>query len=130
MSIDELIADAGWFKGDERDWKALPLAERENLAFAATGCAVAYATWPSPVNCVHPWCRVRRGEIKPISILNSQMQYEALTGWWRDISQNTQSGRKKLAAIYRAYRKAAIERKVYDIWKLGGAQTALIGMMG
>ena len=22
MSIDELIADAGWFPGDERDWKA------------------------------------------------------------------------------------------------------------
>ena len=122
MSIDELIADSGWFKGTERDWQRLSSEERQRLAFTATGCQIAWASWEAPVNCVHPWCQVARGERKPITVLNSQMQYERASGWWRNMD------RAKLARVYRAFRKAAREQQVFDIWKLGWQTVVFTGL--
>ena len=122
MSIEERIADAGWFPGTERDWQRLSSEERSELSFAATGCLVAYATWPAPVDCVHGWCQVRRGERRPITILNGALKYEAQSGWWRDLP------RPKLAKLYRAFRKAAREHHVYDIWKLGWQTVVFSGL--
>lgn len=119
MTIDELIQDAGWFPGTERDWHALPLAERDELAFKATGCEVAYATWPAPVNCCHGECQVRRGERKPITLINAQMKYEAECGWWRFIGRTTPQGRRKLAILFRHFRREARKAQLWDIWKLG-----------
>jgi hypothetical protein len=124
MSINELIRDSGWFPGTESDWKALSLGEREDIAFAATGCAVAYATWEKPVNCVHTGCMIRRGELPAIANLNRQMRAEASSGWWRFIED-----RHKLACIFRKYRKLARERGVYDLWKLGAVDVAMLGIL-
>lgn len=119
MTINEMIADSGWFKGTEKDWKQLPLAEREELAFAATGCMVAYATWEAPVNCSHIGCRIRRGELPKIALTNSTLRGEYSNGWLRFIED-----RAKVARIFRAIRKAARETGIYDPWKLpNGWQT-------
>ena len=124
MKINEMIRDSGWYDGTESTWDKLPMEERKNLAFASTGCEVAYPTWQKPVNCVHTCCQVRRGEIPAIAALNRQMRAETQSGWWRFIED-----RNQIAKMYRAYRKLARDRKIYDLWKLGGVDVALIGVL-
>ena len=102
-----------WYKGTEAEWQRLPMEERENLAFTATGCEVAYPTWESPVDCVHGGCQVRRGEVKPIRRVNGALRYERESGWLR-----FQTDRKVLATLYRHLRNEARRQQVWDIWKL------------
>ena len=124
MTINELIRDSGWFDGTEREWMMLSSGMRKDLAFKSTGCQEAYATWQAPCQCSHPWCRVRRDEIKPISVLNGTMRYERESGWWRFIED-----RKQIATMYRHFRKLARQQNEYDLWKLGGTSVALIGII-
>jgi hypothetical protein len=121
MSISELIADSGWFKGTEQDWRALPLAERDRLAFVATGCEVAYATWEAPTHCCHITCRIHRGELPPIALTNSALRGERSSGWLRFIED-----RSKVARIFRAVRKAAMQTGIYDPWKLPGGWHTMV----
>jgi hypothetical protein len=127
MSIDELIADAGWFDGGDREWRALPLAERDALAFKATGCAVAYATWPAPVDCVHTGCLILRGTLPSIALTNHILRSEAQSGYLRFIPQSTRDGRLRLARIYRAIRAQARATGVYDPWKMNGGWQVMVG---
>ena len=133
-TIEERIADAGWFDGGEKEWQSLPLQEREDLAFTATGCQVAYPTWHKPVDCAHVRCQIRRGELPQIALLNHELQSQA-ENWWRFIGresgrgQRSKQGRITLAKLYRHYRKMAMERKEYDLWKLGGVGIAMVGVM-
>jgi hypothetical protein len=69
MTLDERIEHAGWFPGSDADWRALPIEQRDELAFKATGCAVAYATWEAPVDCMHVTCQIRRGEKPQIALV-------------------------------------------------------------
>lgn len=121
MTTNERIADAGWFHGTDADWKAIPIAERDELSFAATGCCVAYATWPAPVDCSHLKCRIRRGELPKIAETNATLRSEYYNGWLRFIED-----RKRVAAIFRAVRKAAKETKIYDPWKLPGGWQVMV----
>ena len=133
-TIEERIADAGWFDGGEKGWQSLPLQERQDLAFTATGCQVAYPTWHKPVDCAHVRCQIRRGELPQIALLNHELQSQA-ENWWRFIGresgrgQRSKQGRITLAKLYRHYRKMAMERKEYDLWKLGGVGIAMVGVM-
>ena len=110
------------------------LQERQDLAFTATGCQVAYPTWHKPVDCVHVRCQIRRGELPQIALLNHELQSQA-ENWWRFIGresgrgQRSKQGRITLAKLYRHYRKMAMERKEYDLWKLGGVGIAMVGVM-
>ena len=117
LTIEERIERAGWFHGSERDWQSLPLAERDRLAFAATGCAVAYCTWQAPVNGCHIGCRVMRGEIPAICQMNHALLAEK-GNWLRGLTES-KAGRKRLAAMFRAFRKQARATGVYDPWKIG-----------
>lgn len=128
MTINELIADAGWFKGDEAMWQSLPLKEREELAFAATGCEVAYATWPAPVECVHTRCQIRRGELPKIALTNGILRGEMSSGWLR-FHRDSAQGRSRLAKICRGYRRAARATGVYDPWKLDWSLMVSAGVM-
>ena len=109
------IKAAGWFKGTERDWKALSTAEQEEAAFAGCGCLVAYCTWPAPVDCLHTKCQIRRGELPKIALTNHILKSESQSGWLRFLRQED---RKALAGLFRAVRKAARETGEYDPWKL------------
>lgn len=135
LTIEERIQRAGWFKGGEKEWQALPMKEREDLAFTATGCEVAYCTWQAPVDCVHVCCQIRRGELPKIAELNHTMRHEAESGWWRFIGresgrgERSQQGRKTLAMLYRFYRQRARTTGQYDLWKLGGSEVAMIGIL-
>lgn len=116
MTIAELIVDSGWWLGTEKDWQALPLAKREEIAFTRTGCAVAYPTWQRPVDCVHTHCQILRYELPKIALTNRILRSEAESGWLRFLKQEN---RKQLAAIFRAYRKAARESGEYNPWRIG-----------
>lgn len=129
LTIDERIHANGWFAGTEHDWQKLPREQRENMAFKATGCMVAFPTWQAPVNCVHACCVVKRGEKLSISLINGQLRYEKESGWLRFISSRTPQGRKQLASLFRGYRKLAREQHVYDIWKLGALGIVHAGIM-
>jgi hypothetical protein len=124
-STNDRIRRAGWFDGDERSWQALPMAEREDIAFHATGCAVAYPTWEGPVDCVHTGCQIRRGEIPAIALTNRILRSEAQSGWLRFLP-DSRDGRIKLARIYRAIRSQAIETGIYDPWKIPGAWQVMV----
>jgi len=113
MTIAELIRDSGWWLDTEAAWQALPMEQREEIAFARTGCAVAYPTWQRPVDCAHTRCQILRGELPKIALTNRILRAEAETGWLRFVED-----RKQLAAIFRAYRKAARETGVYDPWQV------------
>ena len=115
MTIAELIADSGWWLDTEVAWQALPMEQREQIAFERTGCAVAYPTWERPVDCLHTRCQILRGELPKIALTNRVLRAEAESGWLRFIKQED---RKRLAAIFLAYRKAARESGIYDPWKL------------
>jgi hypothetical protein len=116
MTIAELIVDAGWWLGTEAEWRALPLEQREEIAFIRTGCRIAYPTWERPVDCVHTECQIRRGELPKIALTNRILLSEASTGWLRFMREEN---RGRLAKVFRAYRKAARETGVYDPWKIG-----------
>ena len=105
-----------WYSGTEREWQAIPIKERDALSFKATGCTIAYPTWKAPVECVHGPCRVRRGEMKPIRLVNGTLRYERESGWLRFVED-----RAKLARIYRAVRKVARGNGSYDAWSAWGA---------
>lgn len=113
MSLDEMIRDSGWFQGTAEDWQELPADEREKMAFDATGCAVAFATWAAPVNCVHLRCRILRGELPKIAETNAILRMERADGWLRFMED-----RSEIARIFRYYRKAARATGIYDPWKL------------
>lgn len=110
---------SSWFDGVETEWLALPMSEREERAFAATGCVVAWPGWKHPVSCVHLSCRIRRGEKPPIALTNAMLRYEVHRNWLR-FNLRSPEGRRRNAAICRALRKQARETGVYDIWKGGG----------
>lgn len=125
MTIAELIVDSGWWLGTEKEWQALPLKEREEIAFARTGCRVAYPTWERPVDCVHTECQIRRGELPPIALTNRVLRVEADSGWLRFLRQENRLG---LAKIFRTVRRAAREQGEFDPWKLrGGWQVIVFG---
>ena len=113
-----------WYAGREIEWNRLPLSEREIIAFKATGCLIAYPTWESPVDCVHGKCQVRRGERKPITLVNGALMYERESGWLR-----FSNDRDALAQLYRGVRKAARETGVYDIWALGWQNIVYTGIL-
>jgi hypothetical protein len=121
MSIAELIQDSGWWLDTEAAWQKLPLAEREAIAFARTGCAVAYPTWQRPVDCVHLECRILRGELPKIALTNAILRGERESGWLR-FSED----RKQIAKLFRAYRKAARQTGIYDPWKLPGGWQGMV----
>ena len=118
-TINEMILDAGWFHGTEKEWQALPRTDREAMAFKATRCLIAYPTWQPPVDCVHTCCQVERGELPRIAITNRKLRAE-LTNWFR-FHLDSRSGRQHIARIFRAMRKAARETGEYDPWKLSWA---------
>lgn len=124
-TINEMIRDAGWFDGSERDWQAIPFEEREKIAFKACGCLGAYPTWQAPVNCRHIDCRVRRGEKQPIIITNQTMKAELRSGWLR-FSKETKDGRVRVARLIRAIRRKAIETGIYDPWKIPGGWAGMV----
>lgn len=124
QSINERIAEIGWFDGDENDWYKIPMKERETLAFNATGCEVAFPTWEPPVDCVHIGCRARRGEVPKICILNHGLNAE-LTNWLR-FHLESKKGRIYLAHLFRGMRAEARRTGIYDPWKLSW-QTIVFG---
>ena len=130
-TTDDRIRLAGWFSGGEREWQALSHEEREDLAFAGCGCAVAYPTWAGPVDCVHTCCQIRRGEKPPIALTNAILRGEMDRGWLR-FGKESRDGRRRLAALIRAIRSKCRETQVYDPWKLPGGWQAIvaIGVMG
>lgn len=115
MTLAELIKDSNWWLGTEKEWQAIPLAEREEIAFIRTGCLYAYPTWQRPVDCVHTQCCIRRGELPAIVLTNRILRSEAESGWLRFLANEDRS---KLAHIFRVYRKAARAQRIYDPWKL------------
>lgn len=125
MSIAELIQDSGWWLGTEKEWQALPMEKREEIAFLRTGCAVAYPTWERPVDCVHTRCQILRGELPKIALTNQILRAEAESGWLRFLKQED---RKQLAQVFRVYRKLARESGVYDPWKLSWAGLVYSGI--
>jgi hypothetical protein len=116
--VDDLIRQAGWFEGTEEDWWALPEQERHDRAFAATGCEIAYPSWPRDDwgSCLHVNCRIRRGELPRIAAVNRVLQAEMTEGWLR-LNMRSKEGRKTNAAISRAVRKMARETGIYDAWQ-------------
>ena len=117
MTLNEMIQDAGWFPGSEKDWQALSREERSGLSFAATGCLTAYPTWKD-VHCVHVDCRVKRGEVKPICITNHYLIAEKYN--WLRFILDTPEGRSKVARIFRNARCKARETAEYNPWNGGG----------
>jgi hypothetical protein len=101
-----------WFDGTIDDWKAMPLEDRETIAFERTGCLYAHPTWERPVRCLHLNCRIARGELPEISRVNDKLRYERQHGWLRFITD-----RDKLATIFKAVRAHCMETGVYDAWQ-------------
>jgi len=124
--VNEMIKKAGWFNGTISDWRNMPDGLQKEIAFRATGCQVAFPTWPAPVKCLHPQCRLRRGEIRPIRITNSTLRFEAQFGYLRLME------RKKRAAVMRWIRRQARKTGIYDPWKMPGGWQAIVygGLLG
>lgn len=121
MSIAELIVDSGWWLQSEKEWQALPMPEREDIAFIRTGCRVAYPTWERPVDCVHLECRIRRGELPKIALTNAVLRGEKQSGWLR-----FNEDRKQVAKIFREFRKLARQTGQYDPWKIPGGWQLIV----
>lgn len=126
MTTEERIREAGWFKGTEKQWQALSMPEREEIAFKGCGCLVAYPTWTGPVECVHPKCQIRRGEKQPITLTNGILKYEMESGWLR-FAKETTEGRQRLGKICRAVRKHAMKTGVYNPWDMPGGWQIIVG---
>lgn len=123
MTIPELIADSGWWPGTEADWRALPLRQREEIAFARTGCRVAYPTWERSVDCVHTECQILRGELPKIALTNRVLRAESYNGWLRFMRREN---RKQLARVFLTIRKTARESGVYDPWTMRGGWQVIV----
>ena len=120
MSMDELIADAGWFHGTQREWELIPYEERKLTAFRATGCLIAYATWTAPVECYHPDCQIARGEKPAIYKAECVIEGER-SNWLRFLSE------EKYQHI-RSVLLAECERlNIYNPWQLPGGWQAFVG---
>jgi len=100
------------------EWYSLPLAERQNIAFAHIGCAHAFPSWwqgrDAPrADCIHLDCMSRRGELnRPLwlAVLNGTFRAELHNGWLR-FAAKTPEGRRHCAELYRAMKRA----KSFDI---------------
>jgi hypothetical protein len=125
-TVEQMIEDAGWFKGSREDWARLTHEQREDIAFAGCGCAVAYPTWEGPVDCVHPGCQIRRGEKQPIYLTDCILRGEMDNGWLR-FDKATKAGRIRLARLVRAIRRKARETGIYDPWKMEGGWQVMVG---
>jgi len=68
-------------------------------------------------DCFHVECRIRRGELPKIALTNCVLRGEAESGWLRFLKKEDRS---KLAAIFRAYRKAAATLAFTILGKLAG----------
>lgn len=126
-SHDEILNDRikanGWFDGTMTDWERTP--DREEIAFKATGCLIAFPTWEAPVNCVHVDCMVRREELPPIAITNRVLLAE-YGNYFRHALQS-KAGRAHLARLFLAIRNRARETGIYDPWKLPGGWQGIVG---
>ena len=111
------ILEAGWWTGGFKEWWAMPREKREEVASHFTGCLFALPTWLPPVDCIHIKCRVRRGEVPPICIVNHALKAEK-TNWLR-WSMESPEGRKHVATIFRHVRKVARETQTWDAWAIG-----------
>ena len=118
--ITKLIREAGWYPGTETDWRKLPMEERERLAFEATGCLIAYATWEAPVDCVHTPCRIRRGELPGIQLTKNILACERESGWLRDLEDETYE------KVRQGFLELAEDLEVYDPWKIPGGWQAMV----
>jgi len=121
-SVNQRIREAGWFRGTEQDWRDLPSGERERLSFEATGCEVAYPTWPrkEKPTCEHTSCRIRRGELPKIALTNGILYAEYDSGWLRFLT------RSQAAKVFRAIRKQAMATGIYDPWKMEGGWQVMV----
>lgn len=121
-SVNQRIREAGWFRGTERDWQELSQEERERLSFEATGCEVAYPTWPVNGNseCRHLGCRIRRGELPKIALTNGVLRAEYDSGWLRFLP------REQAARVFRSIRKRAMATGIYDPWKMEGGWQVMV----
>lgn len=122
-SINAMIAEAGWYPGTEADWDRLSGTERRELAFAATGCEIAFPTWRQPVNCCHTGCQVRRGELPAIALTNRILRSEMHHGWLRFLYHN-RLGRSRLAsfALQSAMQRESRESMIHGICRVAGAR--------
>ena len=110
----ELINRGGWWKGTKAQWQALPIAERDELSFANTGCLIAYPSWVPPIDCVHIKCQIRRGEKAPIALTEAILAGERESGWFRFMDE------EKYERVKAAIMEYAQEHKIYDPWKIPG----------
>ena len=104
-----------------KQWRALSSKKRENIAFKATGCEVAFPSWEPPVDCVHIGCMIRRGEKKPIDLTKAVLDGERAGGWLRFLSD------EEYGKLYKAFLKLAKKTKVYDPWKIPGGWRVIVG---
>src|SRR5258708_32364112 len=109
-----MIQAGGWTR--KQRGNAYRCQNVNKIAFERTGCRVAYPTWQRPVDCCHIECRIARHELPKIALTNAVLRGESHSGWLRFLRTEN---RPRLAAIFRAYRKAARETGVYDPWKIG-----------
>ena len=113
MTINDMIKVAGWFPGNEEAWRSLSGEEQQRLAFKATGCLIAYATWKAPVDCRHIDCLIARGEAEPLDKTKGILDYEHSSGWLRWMDED------KYQQLRDGMCKAAVELGEFDPWKLG-----------
>ena len=123
MNLDAMIAQAGWYHGTQSTWARLETQKQKDLAYTATGCEIAYPTWPAPVDCVHITCQIRRGEKPPLALTYAVLRSEIESGWLR-FHTNNPTGRAMLARLCLAIRAQAAATHIYDPWHMpGGWQT-------
>lgn len=111
---------ASWWKGTVKEWDALPIAERERIAFTHTGCAVAYCTWKAPANCFHLTCQILRGEKPAIALTEAVLAGERQAGWLRFMEEEAYQ------RLHRAIIARAQESEVYDPWQMPGGWQAIV----
>jgi hypothetical protein len=112
MTDDELIQRGGWWKGTKREWQELTYQERQDIAFAATGCEVAYPSWEAPVECSHILCQIRRGEKPKIAFTEAVLNSERESGWLRFMPE------KKFQRLRKAVLQAAEATGIYNPWEI------------
>lgn len=127
LTINERILLRGWFDGTSEDWYALPREEREERAFNAVGCLIAFPTWEDSSDCCHTACQIRRGELPTIVSVNRQLLGEIHNGWLR-FDNTIPAKRAQLARLCVAMRNEARRTGVYDIWKLSWQAIVFTGI--
>ena len=121
---------AGWlaeWSEAQAKWKALPLAEREPIAFATCGCETAWPSWwmrPDGtirrVDCYHIDCQIKRGEKLPIDRTKGILAYERSSGWLRFMDEVAYQ--KLRDAVLAAAEKTGI----YSPWEMPGGWQAMV----